>query len=334
MQPLLRRRATPNVHRGVTSSRERATRAYEGARETVRALPRTRADAREIVFVRGTTEAINLVATSYARARARRRRRGPDHRAGAPLEHRALADALRASAARSCASSPIDDRGELRLDELERAARPAHEAASRSPTSRTRSAPSTRSREIVDARARARRAGAASTARRRCRTCRSTCRRSAATSTPSRATRCTARPGIGVLYGRARAARGDAALPGRRRHDPLGHASRRPPTTASPHKFEAGTPDIAGGDRARRGDRLRAARSASTRIAAHEQRAARATRPSARARCPALRLIGTAREKAARALVRARRRPPARRRHDPRPARASRSAPATTARSR
>ncbi len=55
-----------NVHRGVHQLAERATDAYEGAREKVRAF--LNAPARhEIVFVRGTTEAINLVAASWGR---------------------------------------------------------------------------------------------------------------------------------------------------------------------------------------------------------------------------------------------------------------------------
>ncbi|MBF6058577.1 aminotransferase class V-fold PLP-dependent enzyme [Thiomicrorhabdus heinhorstiae] len=56
-----------NVHRGVYGLSERATELYEGARETVREFLNA-ASTREIVFVRGTTEAINLVAHSWARA--------------------------------------------------------------------------------------------------------------------------------------------------------------------------------------------------------------------------------------------------------------------------
>ncbi len=55
-----------NVHRGVHQLAERATDAYEGAREKVRAFLGA-ASTREIVFVRGTTEAINLVAHSWGR---------------------------------------------------------------------------------------------------------------------------------------------------------------------------------------------------------------------------------------------------------------------------
>ncbi|MEO7387166.1 MAG: cysteine desulfurase [Gammaproteobacteria bacterium] len=53
-----------NVHRGVHTLSHRATDLYEGARETVRAFINA-ASVREIVFTRGTTEAINLVAYSF-----------------------------------------------------------------------------------------------------------------------------------------------------------------------------------------------------------------------------------------------------------------------------
>jgi cysteine desulfurase/selenocysteine lyase len=55
-----------NVHRGVHRLSERATEAYEGARERVQRFLNA-ADPREIVFVRGTTEAINLVAWTFGR---------------------------------------------------------------------------------------------------------------------------------------------------------------------------------------------------------------------------------------------------------------------------
>jgi cysteine desulfurase / selenocysteine lyase len=55
-----------NVHRGIHTLSEMATQAYEGARDTVRRFLNA-ADTREIIFVRGTTEAINLVAQSYGR---------------------------------------------------------------------------------------------------------------------------------------------------------------------------------------------------------------------------------------------------------------------------
>ena len=56
-----------NVHRGVHSLSQRATDLFEGAREKARAFINAQHD-REIVFVRGTTEAINLVAQTHGRA--------------------------------------------------------------------------------------------------------------------------------------------------------------------------------------------------------------------------------------------------------------------------
>ena len=56
-----------NVHRGVHSLSQWATEAYEHAREVVRRFLNARS-TREIVFVRGTTEAINLVANSWGRS--------------------------------------------------------------------------------------------------------------------------------------------------------------------------------------------------------------------------------------------------------------------------
>jgi cysteine desulfurase / selenocysteine lyase len=57
-----------NVHRGVHALSQAATAAYEGARERVRRFINA-ASVKEIIFVRGTTEAINLVAQAYARPR-------------------------------------------------------------------------------------------------------------------------------------------------------------------------------------------------------------------------------------------------------------------------
>lgn len=57
---------TSNVHRGAHFLAEQGTIAYEGARETVRAFINARS-ASEVVFTRGATEAINLVAMSYGR---------------------------------------------------------------------------------------------------------------------------------------------------------------------------------------------------------------------------------------------------------------------------
>jgi cysteine desulfurase/selenocysteine lyase len=57
-----------NVHRGVHTLSQEATDLFEGAREKVRRFINARS-TREVIFVRGTTEAINLVAQSYGRPR-------------------------------------------------------------------------------------------------------------------------------------------------------------------------------------------------------------------------------------------------------------------------
>jgi cysteine desulfurase/selenocysteine lyase len=61
------RRDHANVHRGVHQLSQRATDAFEGAREKVRRFINA-ASEREVIFTRGTTEAINLVAQSWGRS--------------------------------------------------------------------------------------------------------------------------------------------------------------------------------------------------------------------------------------------------------------------------
>ncbi len=106
-----------NVHRGVHALAERSTKAYEEARGKVaRAL---NADPRECVFVRGTTEAINLVAQSFARPRLRE----GDEVLVTALEHHANIVPWQLVCEQTGARLrvvPVDDRGELLLDELER----------------------------------------------------------------------------------------------------------------------------------------------------------------------------------------------------------------------
>jgi cysteine desulfurase / selenocysteine lyase len=61
------KRYNSNVHRGVHTLGTKATDGYEGAREKVRRFINA-GSTKEIIFTRGTTTALNLVATSYARA--------------------------------------------------------------------------------------------------------------------------------------------------------------------------------------------------------------------------------------------------------------------------
>ena len=60
-----------NVHRGVHQLSQEATALFERARERVREFVNA-ASTREVIFTRGTTESINLVAQSYARPRLQR----------------------------------------------------------------------------------------------------------------------------------------------------------------------------------------------------------------------------------------------------------------------
>ena len=63
-------RENANIHRGVHALSQRATEAYDAARERVRAFLNAR-EAAECIFVRGATEGVNLVASSYLRPRLR-----------------------------------------------------------------------------------------------------------------------------------------------------------------------------------------------------------------------------------------------------------------------
>ena len=57
-----------NIHRGVHTLSEEATAGYEGTRDAVQRYINA-GERSEVIFVRGTTEGINLVAQSYARPR-------------------------------------------------------------------------------------------------------------------------------------------------------------------------------------------------------------------------------------------------------------------------
>ena len=107
-----------NVHRGVHTLSQRATEAYERARETVRRFLNARSEE-EIIFVRGTTEAINLVAHSFGRARVR----AGDEILISAMEHHSNIvpwQILCEETGARLRVAPINDEGELILDEFER----------------------------------------------------------------------------------------------------------------------------------------------------------------------------------------------------------------------
>ena len=60
------RQLNSNVHRGVHTLGTRATDAYEGAREKVRKFIHAKS-IEEVIFTRGTTAALNIVASSYGK---------------------------------------------------------------------------------------------------------------------------------------------------------------------------------------------------------------------------------------------------------------------------
>jgi cysteine desulfurase/selenocysteine lyase len=111
-----------NIHRAAHALAARATDAYEGAREKVRHFLGA-SSAEEIVFVRGATEAINLVAQSWGR-----RNIGPgDEIVITWLEHHANIVPWQQLAAEKGAIlrvAPIDHRGEVLLDEYEKLLNP------------------------------------------------------------------------------------------------------------------------------------------------------------------------------------------------------------------
>jgi cysteine desulfurase/selenocysteine lyase len=107
-----------NVHRGVHSLSGRATDAYDAARETVRRFVNA-ADAKEIVFVRGTTEGINLIAQTWGRVNVR----AGDDIVLTEMEHHSNIVPWQILCEQTGATlrvAPISDSGELRLHELER----------------------------------------------------------------------------------------------------------------------------------------------------------------------------------------------------------------------
>jgi len=105
-----------NVHRGVHTLSQRATDAFEAARERVRRFINARS-TREIVFTRGTTESINLVAQSFLRPRAK----SGDEVLITHLEHHANIVPWQMACGATGAVlkvAPIDRRGEVDLAAL------------------------------------------------------------------------------------------------------------------------------------------------------------------------------------------------------------------------
>ncbi|MEX2102972.1 MAG: SufS family cysteine desulfurase [Gaiellaceae bacterium] len=106
-----------NIHRGVYDLGERSTEAYEGAREKVRAFVNATSE-REIIFTRNVTAALNLVAYAWGLDNLGR----GDLVVVTEMEHHSNFVPWQYIAGRTgadFAAIPVDDNGELRLDELD-----------------------------------------------------------------------------------------------------------------------------------------------------------------------------------------------------------------------
>jgi len=107
-----------NIHRGVHLLSERATAAYEEARAVIKRFLNA-GDASEVVFVRGATEGINLVAHSYGRVHLK----AGDEVLITAMEHHSNIVPWQMVCEEKGAKlrvAPINDRGELILEEYEK----------------------------------------------------------------------------------------------------------------------------------------------------------------------------------------------------------------------
>jgi cysteine desulfurase/selenocysteine lyase len=106
-----------NVHRGVHTLSQRATDAYEGARQGIARSLNANSE-KELIFVRGTTEAINLVAQSWARPRLQ----PGDEILVSWLEHHSNIVPWQLVCEQTGAvlkAAPINERGEIIVDQFE-----------------------------------------------------------------------------------------------------------------------------------------------------------------------------------------------------------------------
>lgn len=107
-----------NVHRGVHFLSQQATNLHEASRETVHKFINARSIS-EIVFTRGTTESINLVASTFADSQMKE----GDEVIVSVMEHHSNIVSWQLQAARKgivLKVIPMNDRGELLLDEYEK----------------------------------------------------------------------------------------------------------------------------------------------------------------------------------------------------------------------
>ena len=111
-----------NIHRAAHALAARATDAYEAAREKVRRFLKA-PSVKDIIFVRGTTEGINLVAQAWGRRNVQK----GDEIVISWLEHHANIvpwQMLCAETGATLRVAPVDDRGQIILDEYEKLLNP------------------------------------------------------------------------------------------------------------------------------------------------------------------------------------------------------------------
>jgi cysteine desulfurase/selenocysteine lyase len=228
-----------NIHRGVHTLSVEASDAYEMAREKARAFINA-AESREIVFVRGTTEGINLVAQTYGRSKVGR----GDEVVISALEHHSNIVPWRSCAKRRARSAGRADR-RARTDPPGRAGEApfgedAHPGVSHLQRARHRQPRRPDRRDGACARRpgpRGRRAGGAADPGGRAGLDADFYR--------SRGTRCTP-TGVGVLYAKAKLL--EEMPPYQGGGDMISSVTFEKTTyNILPFKFEAGTPNIAGG---------------------------------------------------------------------------------------
>jgi cysteine desulfurase/selenocysteine lyase len=235
------RRSYGNIHRGVHTLSVEATDAYDQAREKVRAFVNA-AEAREIVFVRGTTEAINLVAQTFGRQSVSE----GDEVIVTALEHHSnivpwqlLCDEKKAR----LKVLPIDRTGEVCVEELERLLTPRSRVVSIAHVSNALGTlvPVRRIVEIAHARGVPVLVDGAQAVPRLA----VDVRELGCDFYAFSAHKMYAETGVGVLYGRAELL--DAMPPYQGGGDMISSVTFEKTTwNVLPYKFEAGTPNIAG----------------------------------------------------------------------------------------
>jgi cysteine desulfurase / selenocysteine lyase len=230
-----------NVHRGVHELSQRATDAYEAARERVRAYLNA-GSVREIVFTRNATEGINLVAYSFVKPRLA----AGDEVLISTMEHHSNIvpwQLVCEAAGATLKVAPIDDRGELILEEFERLLTPRTRIAAITHMSNALGTV-TPVREIVRL-AHARNVPVLIDASQAAFHMRVDVRAMDCDFCVATGHKLYGPTGIGVLYGKE--AHLDAMPPFMGGGDMISSVTFEGSTwNALPYKFEAGTPDIAG----------------------------------------------------------------------------------------